>query len=212
MSGSSLAPWAIGRDADFYLESLAKSVNCDPSSSSFELIQCLRSKSVEDLVKADFYDDDIYKTSFGPIIDGLLIPSDPISLMESINDSSHHLSYLHPMGKQQQSQSHSFPSTSPSSFSSSSSSTSIKNKPTSHSLLAGVTKTEMPFIFTDSEEKFGIEFSEEKRDSILYSLITSIVDYYQEVSFISSSSLSLSENFHFVNVNFMTIIISNEVF
>lgn len=211
MSGSSLAPWAIGRDADFYLESLAKSVNCDPSSSSFELIQCLRSKSVEDLVKADFYDDDIYKTSFGPIIDGLLIPSDPISLMESINDSSHHLSYLHPMGKQQQSQSHSFPSTSPSS-SSSSSSTSIKNKPTSHSLLAGVTKTEMPFIFTDSEEKFGIEFSEEKRDSILYSLITSIVDYYQEVSFMASSSLSSSENLLFVNVNFMTIIISNEVF
>lgn len=185
MSGSGLSPWSIAKDSDYHLELVAKSVNCDPNNlNSFELITCLRSKSVEELLKSEEqlhtnddhgYHGDIFKSSFGPIIDGLLIVSDPINLMESYsgNDSNHNSIG----GKQLVPQS--------SSFSSSSASASGK-KLASHSLLAGVTRSEYPFIFTQSEEDTGLDNDSDgndgKSDSILYNLITSIVDYYQEVS------------------------------
>lgn len=187
MSGSALAPWTIARDTDSFTKFLAKSVNCPDSgssSSSFHssqttghssehlhssspsgssgsgLIECLRTKSVEELLKVNFdHHDESFKTSFGPIIDGLLIPADPLMLMESENDSTHHLSYLHPMGRQL--------------------SSSASSKPV-HSLMFGVTRTEAPFIFTQDEETYGIENL--RRDQILYSLIKNIIEYYQEVS------------------------------
>ena len=96
-------------------------------------------------------------------MDGLLLPTDPNILMESSNGSSNHLSYLHPMGVR-------------------SNSPSTVVKP-AHGLLFGVTKTESPFIFTESEEKSGIDSL--RRDKILYSFIKNIIDYYQEVILLS---------------------------
>lgn len=183
MSGSALSPWSIAKDADYHLESMAKSVNCDPSNlNSFELITCLRSKTVDELIKAEEQlndsdgngHSDIFKSSFGPIIDGLLIVSDPISLMESFNlanDSNvGNNKQLIPQNNLLQS-----------SFATASN----KKSASPHSLLAGVTRSEYPFIFTQSEEDSGLDNDHDAKDnkseSILYNLITSIVDFYQEV-------------------------------
>lgn len=201
MSGSALSPLTISTEADFFTQSLAKAVHCDGSSpgasssassqaasqassssssssnghlnvasanpngasDSNALLECLRSKSLDELIKVSYGIDDTFKISFGPIVDGLLIPTDPRILMESSNGSSNHLSYLHPMGLR-------------------SSSASTISKP-AHALLFGVTKTESPFIFTESEEKSGIDSL--RRDKILYSFIKNIIDYYQEVILLS---------------------------
>ena len=160
MSGSALSPLTISTEADFYTQSLAKAVNCDTSLEPSHLLECLRTKSVGELNKVNLGIDESFTTTFGPIIDGLLIPTDPRSLMESENSSSHHLTYQHPIGLK-------------------SGSSSITRSP-SHSLLFGAVKTEAPSIFTDQEERTGIDAA--RRNRILYDLVKSMIDYYQEVS------------------------------
>lgn len=160
MSGSALSSWTISRDSDAFTRYLSKAVNCGHGdTNSAVLLECLRSKSVEELIKVNFEIEESFKASFGPIVDGLLVPAEPRILMESDNDSTHHLSYLHPTGRQQ----------SPASF-----------KPP-HPLLFGTTRAESPFLFTDEEEKLGIDLN--KRDAVLRSLVKHVVDYYQEVQF-----------------------------
>lgn len=163
MSGSALSPVSISSEADYFSQTLAKAVNCDSGPDSSHLLECLRTKSVDELNKVNFGIEDSFRTSFGPIVDGLLIPTDPSLLMESENSSGHHLSYLHPMGLRQMT--HGSP------------------KPV-HSLLFGVVRTEAPFVYTESEEKNGIDGLQ--RDRILYSFIKNIIDYYQEVSYLGS--------------------------
>lgn len=207
MSGSALGPSSIARDSDFFTQSLAKAVNCESSSSSpsssqdhhlltpsssqasssqpssssssqqqqqQQILECLRTKSVDELNKVNYGIDDSFRVTFGPIVDGLLIPQDPLLLMESENSSSHHLSYLHPMGLRSM-----MPGSS---------------KPP-HSLMMGVTSMESPFIFTDIEEKTGIDGL--RRDRILYSFIKNIIDYYQEVSDITLPRDMTSLRLHF---------------
>lgn len=193
MSGSALAPWTIAKDSDYHVESLSKSVNCDPSSlaSSFELITCLRSKSVEELLKSDIYDNadaDMYKPMFGPIVDGLLIPNDPINLMESAINADNN-NYVN--NNNNNNNNFNNKQTSSASISANIGHVASTKRSSTHSLMAGVTKSEYPFIFTDAEERNGLN-NEDKRDNILYNLITSIVDYYQEVRSPSSSPFSAS--------------------
>jgi len=185
MSGSALSPLSIARESDYFTQYLAKAVNCDsnsntnpvqqqhsqdifPTSSSsstsasalqHQMLECLRAKSIDELNKVSFGIEDSFRTSFGPIIDGLLIPTDPLNLMESENSSSHHLSYLHPMGLRTM-----MPGSS---------------KPP-HSLLFGVSRNEAPDMFTEQEERTGIDGL--RRDRVLYSFIKNSVDFYQEVS------------------------------
>lgn len=156
MSGSALSSYAISRDSDTFTRYLSKAVNCGSHDSSV-LLECLRSKSVEELIKVNFEIEEAFKSSFGPIVDGLLVPAEPRFLMESDNDSTHHLSYLHPTGRQK----------------------SLANFKPPHPLLFGVTRIESPFLFTDQEEKNGLDAT--KRDNVLRSLVRNVVDYYQEV-------------------------------
>lgn len=215
MSGSSLVPGTISTDPEFFTQSLAKSLNCEvPSvtnsspesdqsaqktsssslpvttSSSTQIIECLRTKSMEEILKVTFdgYEDDqqnfLMKTSFGPVIDGLLIPADPRILMQQqdYDDYSHlmispHMNYAQTMsssGHKQQ-----FRTSSSQSLLSSMTSSSSPFRMI-HPLLTGVTRIESPFIFTDSEEKMGIEGN--RRDQIMSSFIKNYIDYYQEVS------------------------------
>lgn len=167
MSGSALSPVTISTESDFHTQSLAKAVNCDTSSLDPSLLlECLRTKSVSELNKVNLLaatdETSSFQTTFGPIVDGLLIPADPRSLMESENSSSHHLTYQHPIGLK------------------SGSSSSIMKTP-SHDLLFGFVTNEAPSIFTDQEERNGIDAG--RRNRIIYDLVKNMIDYYQEVSY-----------------------------
>lgn len=177
-SGSSSSAASSSQDHHLLTQSSQVSSQSSSSSSSSpsshhqqqqhqqtQLLECLRSKSVDELTKVNFGIDDSFRVSFGPIIDGLLIPVEPASLMESDNASGHHLSYLHPLGLKSNSQSR-----------------------TPHSLLFGVSACEAPLaLFSENEEKNGIDGL--RRDRILYSFIKNIIDYYQEVSLVFLSYL-----------------------
>lgn len=161
MSGSALSPTTIATEADFHAQSLAKAVNCDTSLDPSLLLECLRTKSVNELNSVNLGSDDPFQTTFGPIVDGLLIPADPRSLMESENSSSQHSLYQHTIGMK--------------------SGSSSASKVPSHSLMFGFAKTaDAPSILTEHEERNGIDVT--RRNRILYDFIKNIIDYYQEVS------------------------------
>lgn len=96
MSGSALSPWAISRDAEWFTRYLAKAVNCGVHSDSSVLLECLRGKPVDELIKVNLQVEEAFKSAFAPMVDGVLLPAEPRILMESKNDSSHHLSFLPP--------------------------------------------------------------------------------------------------------------------
>ena len=87
MSGSALSPWALARDADFYSRVLAKGVNC-PILENYLMVECLRSKSMEELQSVDLKVPE-HITAFGPIIDSIVIPSEPRSLISAVNEHQH---------------------------------------------------------------------------------------------------------------------------
>ena len=87
IKGSALSPWAIARDADFYSRQLAKSLSC-PVHDNALLVDCLRSKSMDELLAVDLKAPD-QLTAFGPIIDGIVIPSEPRSLVPDFLDDDH---------------------------------------------------------------------------------------------------------------------------
>lgn len=87
LSGSALSPGAIARDADTFARLLAKSLNCPLYDNSL-MVECLRSKPMRDLLAVDLIAPD-YITAFGPIIDGIVIPSEPqpLPLTDEVNPS-----------------------------------------------------------------------------------------------------------------------------
>lgn len=85
MSGSALSPGAIARDADTFARLLAKSLNCPLYDNSL-MVECLRSKPMHDLLAVDLKAPD-YTTAFGPIIDGIVLPSEPQPLTNEANPS-----------------------------------------------------------------------------------------------------------------------------
>ncbi|RWS10607.1 neuroligin-4: X-linked-like protein, partial [Dinothrombium tinctorium] len=158
MSGSALSSWSLATEAESHAKYLSKAVNC-PNYDNILMVDCLRTKLMEELLKVDLQAEDAFRSSFGPIIDGLVVPSDPRILMESENDSSHHLSYTYPNIRQN---------------------VAISSRSVPHHLMYGVTRVESPLLFTADEEKHGIDF--ERRDEILRTLVRNVVNYYQEVS------------------------------
>ncbi|XP_015782174.1 neuroligin-4, X-linked-like [Tetranychus urticae] len=198
MSGSALSSWAISHRIEDYAKYLSKAVNC-PNYDNILMVDCLRTKSMVELLKVDLEeDDDFYLSGFGPIIDGLVVPSDPRLVMESVNSSSSINSILANIKKAS--------SSSFSHYSHNSVNTNIHsngagnnnnngnnndnnvnsnmkqnafggNKP--YQLMFGVTRVEAPILFNKDEEKQGIDL--DKRDSILRTLVRNMVNYYQEV-------------------------------
>jgi len=146
MSGSAMHPLSLTKgDPNVYARYLAKAVNC-PNYDSSVLVDCLRTKSVEELLKVESnHNKDAFDLSLGLIIDGLAIPADPrlvtvASPNDSIHSLQHHLDPVYHTARQYNSQSSS-------------------KRP--HPLLFGVTRIESPFaLFTDQEERFGIDIGE----------------------------------------------------
>lgn len=80
-SGSALSPWAIASDAVIHSRKLANVLGCpdEPDKSSI-MVDCLRQKSVEDIISVNFKVP-THLTAFGPVVDGIVIPNDPALLM-----------------------------------------------------------------------------------------------------------------------------------
>ncbi|RWS27280.1 Neuroligin-1-like protein, partial [Leptotrombidium deliense] len=165
MSGSALSPWALALDAETYARNLAKVLNC-PNFDNVIMVDCLRSKSVDEILRVDLKVPQ-YLTSFGPIVDGIVVPSEPKVLIKKALEQSS--------------------STSSSSFSSPSSLYSVPtafdrsghaSSVTSYDLLFGITRVETPFVFSGHEEKHGIDLS--RRDRVLRTLVRNLFDYHQQ--------------------------------
>lgn len=83
MSGSALSPWAISTQSQFYAKQLIDKLGCnnqnslnndnkDLSQRSLNSIDCLRQKSSEAINNVNLETAEPLRSSFGPIVDGLL--------------------------------------------------------------------------------------------------------------------------------------------
>lgn len=155
------------------------------------MVDCLRTKTIDELQSVSYQVPD-YLTSFGPIIDGIVVPSEPRVQLHNIRQS------------QQRTHATIQPSvlTSASTSSSSSSSATLSASTNSWShfhhrihhhttswsqptqtvypdLLIGVTSAEVLPMFSAHEERNGISVA--RRDRILRTLVRNLFDYHQQV-------------------------------
>ena len=127
------------------------------------MVECIRHKSVDEIMSVDLQPPQ-YLTTFGPIIDGILVPSEPKQILESgLSDFNY---YFH----------HNF--TPPNAHIFNSNSVHYFNN---YDLLFGVTRVESPYIFSANEERHGIDST--KRDRILRTLVRNLFDFHQQVCY-----------------------------
>ncbi|XP_071520112.1 uncharacterized protein [Panulirus ornatus] len=81
MSGSALSRWAVTWDPYKYTIQVAKAVGCPPNDRGDELVQCLRRKSVEELLAVNLQTPP-FTTPLGPIIDKTIVKSKPLDSMK----------------------------------------------------------------------------------------------------------------------------------
>lgn len=87
MSGSALSPWSMSTPANAvkYSQELARSVNCPVEHKGFKkMVECLRNKKLEDILSNEPIGP-TFLTTFGPTIDGIILPSDLIASMSSFD-------------------------------------------------------------------------------------------------------------------------------
>lgn len=83
-SGSALCPWAIAKESISHTHKLAEHLNCT-SEDSMGLIECLRKVPLQDIMSVNLQGPN-HLTAFGPTVDGIVIPKDPVYLMETKPD------------------------------------------------------------------------------------------------------------------------------
>lgn len=78
MSGSLFAPWAISRYAKDAAVAVGHLLGCRSHSEQQELLDCLRSRDVSDILQAfSRHQKDLNTTElFGPVVDGEYLPAD----------------------------------------------------------------------------------------------------------------------------------------
>ncbi|RWS31836.1 neuroligin-2-like protein, partial [Leptotrombidium deliense] len=80
-SGSALGPASMATDSIRYTRQLAKKVGCpDNWERNSQIVECLRQKSVKELISVDFKVP-THLTAFGPTVDGVVVPNDPNLVM-----------------------------------------------------------------------------------------------------------------------------------
>ncbi|KAI1295540.1 Neuroligin-4, X-linked [Halotydeus destructor] len=80
-SGSVLSPSALATDAVEYSKKLAAALGCPNEANRNSLmLYCLRQKSAQELLNVQL-DVPSHLVSFGPTVDGMVIPNDPVLLM-----------------------------------------------------------------------------------------------------------------------------------
>ncbi|CAG2105239.1 unnamed protein product, partial [Medioppia subpectinata] len=189
MSGSALSPWAIARNADIYSIKLAQELNC-PIYDNIVMVDCIRHKTVEE-IQAVPLEAPQYLTSFGPIIDGILVPSEPKHILETgLSDFNYHFQHNvsgHGVGASGATagaatapQPVPAPPPQPPLTPLLSQSVHYINN---YDLLFGVTRVEAPYVFGAHEERHGIDPS--KRDRILRTLVRNLFDFQQQSIFLT---------------------------
>ncbi|KAJ6221743.1 hypothetical protein RDWZM_000288, partial [Blomia tropicalis] len=179
MSGSSLSPWAIARDASTYAKEIGRQLNC-PLTENALMVDCLRTKTVDELLSVTLRVPD-YLSAFGPIVDGIVVPLEPRiqlhNLRQHEQQPQQYPASRHVTGTQQ-----------PSAISNGyvhHRLSHIKNsiiQPTwSPDLMAGVTRVEAPPIFSSHEERNGITIA--RRDRLVRTLVRNSFDYHQQAIF-----------------------------
>lgn len=78
MSGSALSDWALNYNPQQITMQVAKKLNCPIEDS--KLGECLRQKSYHEIMNVSVNAPE-FLTIFGPIVDGLVVPSDPNQVM-----------------------------------------------------------------------------------------------------------------------------------
>ncbi|XP_042891084.1 uncharacterized protein LOC122265736 [Penaeus japonicus] len=81
MSGSALSRWAVTWDPYKYTIQVAKALECPITDQSSELVNCLRDKSVEELLNVRL-NVPPFTTALGPIIDNIIVSDDPQKTMK----------------------------------------------------------------------------------------------------------------------------------
>ncbi|GAB0094904.1 Carboxylic ester hydrolase [Sergentomyia squamirostris] len=84
MSGSALSDWATSKHPTQFTMQVAQSVNCPVTDD--ELVACLRRKRYSELLRAKVSSPK-FSTIFGPLIDGLVIPNEPVAIMSQSSDT-----------------------------------------------------------------------------------------------------------------------------
>jgi neuroligin len=124
------------------------------------MVDCIRQKSVDEIMRINLTPPQ-YLTAFGPIIDGIVVPSEPKQIMETgLSDFNYNFH-------------HNF--TPPNVLFNSNSVHYFNN----FDVLFGVTRVEAPYIFSAHEERHGIDQS--RRDRILRTLVRNLFDFHQQV-------------------------------
>lgn len=82
--GSALSPSTLAHDPVTYAHNLAARVACpDEPDQNALLVDCLRKKSAQELVRLTDGPTPKYLTTVGPTVDGIVLPNDPASLMDA---------------------------------------------------------------------------------------------------------------------------------
>ena len=87
MSGSALSPWSMSTPSNAvkYSQELARALNCPVEHKGFKkMVECLRHKKLEDILNHEPIGPTFLST-FGPTIDGIILPSDLIASMSSFD-------------------------------------------------------------------------------------------------------------------------------
>ncbi|GIY50458.1 neuroligin-4, X-linked [Caerostris darwini] len=79
-SGSSLSPWAIAHDSIEHTLHVARVLDC-PVQHNTALVECMRKRDLQEIMNVEIKTPD-YLTTFGPTVDGIVLPQDPAEIME----------------------------------------------------------------------------------------------------------------------------------
>lgn len=91
-SGSALMPGAIAFDAIKTSRKYAQKIGCPDDNENWIIFDCLRNKSVKELLSIQLPVPE-YLTLFGPTVDGIVIPANPIVMMSETSTSTLFKSY-----------------------------------------------------------------------------------------------------------------------
>lgn len=82
MGGTALADWATAKDAQPVTFQISQALNCPLTK---EFAECLRKRRINDIMNSSATTDP-FKTRFGPVVDGKIVPNDPRHIMTNYSD------------------------------------------------------------------------------------------------------------------------------
>ncbi|PSN38813.1 hypothetical protein C0J52_07890 [Blattella germanica] len=84
MSGTALADWALTTSNIFTIQ-VAQALNCPLKETNNEMAECLRKRRIDEIMAVKVEAPE-FKTRFGPMVDGSVVPNDPVHLTGEYHD------------------------------------------------------------------------------------------------------------------------------